>query len=100
MRPIFLAVFKLMTSSNFVGCSTGSSSGLAPLRILSTYGATFDFLEHTERATTDLVTWVNEGKIAHREDIREGFDNIPATFFRLFSGKNEGKQLLKLADPE
>ena len=59
-----------------------------------------DFLEHTERATTDLVTWVNEGKIAHREDIREGFDNIPATFFRLFSGKNEGKQLLKLADPE
>jgi hypothetical protein len=25
-----------MTSSNLVGCSTGSSAGLAPLRILST----------------------------------------------------------------
>jgi hypothetical protein len=24
----------LMTSSNFVGCSTGRSAGLAPLRIL------------------------------------------------------------------
>src|ERR1043165_7190835 len=35
-RPICLAVFKLMTSSNFVGCSTGKSAGLAPLGILST----------------------------------------------------------------
>src|SRR6266487_1205899 len=28
------AVFRLMTSSNFVGCSTGKSAGLAPLNIL------------------------------------------------------------------
>src|SRR5262249_53251729 len=31
-----LAVLTLMSSSNFVGCSTGRSDGLAPLRILST----------------------------------------------------------------
>ena len=36
VRPICLAVFKLITSSNFVGCSTGRSAGLAPFRILST----------------------------------------------------------------
>ena len=30
------AVLRLMTSSNFVGCSTGRSAGLAPFRILST----------------------------------------------------------------
>src|SRR5688572_32825356 len=36
VRPICLAVLRLMTSSNFVGCSTGRSAGLAPLRILST----------------------------------------------------------------
>ena len=36
VRPICLAVFKLITNSNFVGCSTGRSAGLAPLRILST----------------------------------------------------------------
>src|SRR5262245_48778096 len=35
-RPSALAVLRLMTSSNFVGCSTGKSAGLAPLRILST----------------------------------------------------------------
>ena len=36
VSPSALAVLRLMISSNFVGCSTGKSAGLAPLRILST----------------------------------------------------------------
>ena len=36
VSPSAFAVFMLMTSSNFVGCSTGMSPGFAPLRILST----------------------------------------------------------------
>src|SRR5262249_61928895 len=36
---ICFAVFRLITNSNFVGCSTGRSAGLAPLRILSTQTA-------------------------------------------------------------
>src|ERR671923_2773352 len=36
VRPICFAVVRLITNSNFIGCSTGSSVGLAPLRILST----------------------------------------------------------------
>src|SRR5215813_6998775 len=40
VTAISFAVFKLITSSNFVGCSTGKSAGLAPFRILSTYVAT------------------------------------------------------------
>src|SRR5262245_44831432 len=39
VRPSAFAVLRLMTRSNFVGCSTGKSAGLAPLRILSTYVA-------------------------------------------------------------
>src|SRR5262245_40891918 len=39
VRPICLAVLRLMMNSNFIGCSTGRSAGLAPLRILSTYVA-------------------------------------------------------------
>src|ERR1044071_6580543 len=35
-RPSCLAVFRLITNSNFVGVSMGSSVGLVPLRILST----------------------------------------------------------------
>jgi hypothetical protein len=34
--PIVLAVFALITSSNFVGRSIGKSAGFAPLNILST----------------------------------------------------------------
>ena len=36
VSPSAFAVFMLMTSSKLVGCSTGSSPGFAPLRILST----------------------------------------------------------------
>jgi hypothetical protein len=35
-RPSAFAVVRLMTRSNFVGCSTGISAGFAPRRILST----------------------------------------------------------------
>ena len=36
VRPSVLSVFILITSSNLVGCSTGRSEGLVPLRTLST----------------------------------------------------------------
>ena len=35
-RPSALAVFKLIMSSNLVGCSTGISRGFEPLRIILT----------------------------------------------------------------
>ncbi len=39
VAPSAFAVFKLITSSNLVGCSTGRSAGFAPLKILSTKAA-------------------------------------------------------------
>src|SRR5262249_29725242 len=39
VRPIALAVVKLMASSNLVGCSTEISPGFAPRKILSTNSA-------------------------------------------------------------
>src|SRR5260370_18974966 len=36
VSPSAFAVFRLITNSNLVACSTGRSAGLAPLRILST----------------------------------------------------------------
>ena len=38
-RPMALAVLRLITNSNVVGCSIGRSPGFAPLSILSTYAA-------------------------------------------------------------
>ncbi len=58
-----------------------------------------DYLERMEEFMTEFGGWVLEGKISYREDIQQGFDNIPATLKRLFAGENQGKQLLKLADP-
>src|SRR5262245_18089429 len=37
VSPSAFAVLRLMTSANLVGCSTGRSAGLAPLRMRSTY---------------------------------------------------------------
>lgn len=59
-----------------------------------------DFLDRAQQAIDDLTQWVMAGEIAWREDIQEGFENVPATLVRLFDGRNQGKQLLKLADPE
>ena len=59
-----------------------------------------DHLERAEEARRQLAAWVAAGEIAHREDIQQGFENIPATLRRLFEGKNQGKQLLRLADPQ
>src|SRR5262249_33937794 len=39
VRPSALAVLRLITSSNLVGCWMGKSAGLAPLRMRSTYAA-------------------------------------------------------------
>ena len=58
-----------------------------------------DYMDRVAEAAADLVGWIQSGELVHREDIQEGFENIPDTLNRLFTGKNIGKQLLKLADP-
>lgn len=59
-----------------------------------------DYLHRLDEFNAEFGTWFMEGKIKTREDIQEGFDKIPATLERLFAGNNQGKQLLKLADPQ
>ena len=43
-----------------------------------------------------LIGWVSAGDIVYEVDIQEGFENIPSTLKRLYTGANFGKQLLKL----
>jgi NADPH-dependent curcumin reductase CurA len=59
-----------------------------------------DYMAQAGKAMKELAGWVNGGEIVWREDIQEGFENIPATLQRLYTGANEGKQLLKVADPQ
>ena len=48
------------------------------------------------KARDRIRGWIESGQIVYKEDLQEGFDNIPATLMRLFSGQNFGKQLLRL----
>ena len=48
------------------------------------------------KARSRLTEWIQSGEIVYKEDIQQGFENIPRTLLRLFSGKNFGKQLLKM----
>ena len=59
-----------------------------------------DYLDRADEAINALSQWVQAGELAWREDVQSGFENIPATLQRLFDGRNQGKQLLKLADRE
>jgi NADPH-dependent curcumin reductase CurA len=58
-----------------------------------------DFASRFAEARQALEQWMDEGRLQAFVDVQEGFENIPATFLRIFTGANVGKQTLKLADP-
>ena len=58
-----------------------------------------DYQARFPEAAAVLLELIAAGKLHAAQDMRHGFDAIPATLRRLFEGKNLGKQLLKLADP-
>lgn len=59
-----------------------------------------DYMHQAGEAITELLGWIGSGQLKYQVDVQEGFENIPDTLQRLFTGKNLGKQLLKIADPE
>jgi len=60
----------------------------------------FDFLDKFESARREMEGWVDAGQLRNFADVQEGFENIPKTFMRIFTGANIGKQMLKIADPQ
>lgn len=55
-----------------------------------------DYEPRYDEAMAVLTPMLRDGRLKSLCDVQEGFENIPATFMRLFAGKNFGKQLLKL----
>jgi len=51
----------------------------------------FNFAHKYADAISDLSRWIKEGKIIYKEDINEGFNNIPLNFMKLFESENFGK---------
>lgn len=57
----------------------------------------FDFADRYPEAIRDLGTWLSEGKLVMREDVREGgVDAFPDILNLLYTGGNNGKLVLKV----
>ncbi len=59
-----------------------------------------DYLDRAPNAIAQLSSWLESGDIVSRVDMQRGFENVPSTLERLFDGRNLGKQLLSVAEPE
>jgi len=56
----------------------------------------FDFIQRADEGIRAISGWLREGKFKDRVDVVEGFENAPAALNRLFTGGNQGKQVVKI----
>ena len=57
-----------------------------------------DYAARYQEAFTALSGWLREGRLVDQVDVQEGFENLPTSLSRLFTGENKGKQLVRIAD--
>jgi len=57
-----------------------------------------DYMQRFAEGFAAMSGWLREGKIKYREDIVEGFENLPKAFIGLFHGENIGKRIVKVVD--
>lgn len=58
----------------------------------------FDFEDDFAEAKQQLGKWYNNDRLTYRENLIEGFEQLPEAFMGLFSGANIGKQMVKVAE--
>ncbi len=57
------------------------------------------FADRYPEGLTQLTRWLQAGRLKYREDIVDGLENAPRAFIGMLSGRNMGKQLVKLSVP-
>jgi len=58
------------------------------------------FVDRYPTAMADLSKWNAAGLLEHREDLRDGFGQLPETFAALFDGSNTGTLIARIAGPD
>ncbi|WP_415392095.1 NADP-dependent oxidoreductase [Paracoccus sp. SJTW-4] len=56
----------------------------------------FDWWHRRDEAFARLLKWHRQGHLQFREDVLEGIETAPEAFLRMMSGRNHGKQLVRL----
>ncbi|KAM7273464.1 hypothetical protein ACFE04_028128 [Oxalis oulophora] len=56
-----------------------------------------DFLHLYPEFLENMISYYKEGKIVYIEDMNEGLESAPAALAGLFTGKNVGKQVIRVA---
>jgi NADPH:quinone reductase len=59
----------------------------------------FQFADRFPQAAEEMAGWIRRGKLKYREDIVEGFENLPQAFIGMLEGDNTGKRLVKVGEP-
>jgi hypothetical protein len=57
-----------------------------------------DYSGRALEAFTDIVQWMQTGKLHYRVDVIDGLKNAPRALDRLFDGSNTGKLLVRVSD--
>jgi NADPH-dependent curcumin reductase len=57
-----------------------------------------DYMPRAAEAIGALAGWMQAGKIKNKVDVQHGLENAPGTLRRLFEGRNQGKQLLRIGE--
>ncbi len=60
----------------------------------------WDFAEQEAEFEDSMSGWLKDGSVKYREDIVEGLENAPEAFIGLLEGRNFGKLVVKVAEPE
>jgi NADPH:quinone reductase len=58
----------------------------------------FQFFDRFAHAAEEMAGWIREGKLKYKEDIVEGFQNLPKAFIGMLEGDNVGKRLVKVEE--
>jgi NADPH-dependent curcumin reductase CurA len=94
----------LISQYSATSLSEGSNLLPATMRAILTKSLTLRGFINTEFVTdhyADFLKLVSaglkDGRILHREDITDGFENAPTAFMGLLQGKNFGKALVRVS---
>ena len=59
----------------------------------------FDYMDRAHEAFAELTPMIRDGRLRHREDVRDGLERAPEALVDLYTGDNTGKLLVRIAEP-